>query len=120
MNSWVVDHMPIWGWLLTFAGIFGIPGIIVLLFFPALIPAIVETALKLWNALPSWARWLLGGLAGALIAYLAGRNQGHKNEVERQRQRNLRAEENRSKVDASVAGRTEKQQEQDWKSWQRD
>ncbi len=109
MIGWIIDAIPWWGWLLIVATIAGPP---IYIFWPIV--------LGVWERLPASARIALIGLGGALIAYLSGRNQGRNNEIERQKQRDLRAEQTRKAVDASVDAKTEKQKDEDWKRWQRD
>lgn len=72
-----VDWIPWWVWPILLGG--GGVGL-------AFIPGVAAFALGIWNALPGWARWLLGGFVVAWIAYMRGRNLGARAVRERQAQ----------------------------------
>lgn len=75
---WVFDYIPWWVWPILLGG-----GGVALF---ALVPGFAALALGIWNALPNWARWLLGGALVALLAFLRGRNLGARDVRDRQAQ----------------------------------
>lgn len=76
--SWLFDHIPWYVWLLIAGG--GGGAIL------ALVPGALALVLGVWNMLPGWARWTLGGAVVAGLAYFKGRNTGRDNaEAEQKR-----------------------------------
>lgn len=72
-----LDYIPWWVWPVLLGG----GGVALWVF----VPGIAAFALSIYNMLPSWARWLIGGAFVALLAYLRGRNIGRDNATAEQR-----------------------------------
>lgn len=107
--SWILDWLPWWIW-------WAAAGVAALLTFQLWFPI----ALAVWNLLPGWARAALIGAAGVITALLIGRNQGARNEAERQRQRDARAAQARVQSDARVDRMSDADKDKAMKQWQRD
>lgn len=88
MFDWIVDHIPIWGWVL----IIGLPVLVAFYFAsPVLIP--------LWNITPRWLKLLLGAIGAVFLAFMGGRYRGHANAEEEERRRNAEALRKRQEVE---------------------
>ena len=85
--NWIIDHTPIWVWLVM---LFGFAGAMFYFFSPILVP--------LWNMTPRWIKVLGGAILSVILAALAGRYKGRKDAEEEQRRRDAQALENRNKV----------------------
>lgn len=96
--SWLADYVPWYVWLgLSLAGIGG--GTAALIIF---VPAALPFVLGIWNRLPLWLRVLLVAVFVSPFVYLAGRQQGRRNEQDRRDQANARAVQTRKEVDDEV------------------
>jgi hypothetical protein len=103
--NWFWDVLPWWVWLIP-------AGMAAALFWQPL--------LATYMALPSWARYVLGGFVAALLAYLAGRNKGRDNAREEQRRRDAQAVEKRKKSDNRIDALPESEKQRKWNEWLRD
>ncbi len=105
--NWLLDYIPWYVWLgLTLGG-----GGALLAFVPGALAAVVA----IWNMLPGWARWALGGFVAALLAYAAGRNKGSRDERDKNKARADNAVRNRQEVDNEVRNYTPTQVDQQLK-----
>jgi phosphotransferase system glucose/maltose/N-acetylglucosamine-specific IIC component len=109
MISWLVDTLPWWSYVVFIGGA-------ALLTMPWWLP--VATAI--WNALPSWARFALGGFLAVFIAYIAGRNRGKKNAEERQRANDAKAHEERRRTEDEVSKMGKDAVKRELDKWNRD
>lgn len=92
----IVDHIPLWGWLI----IFGVPVAAALYFLhPFLIP--------LWRMLPMWLRVGIMGIGAAILAFLGGRYRGRANAEEEERRRNAEALQKRVEVDSEIRNQSD-------------
>jgi membrane protein implicated in regulation of membrane protease activity len=107
--NFIVDHIPVWVYVVV--AVLG-AGALFYFFSPVLIP--------LWNILPGWLKWLLGGIAAIFLAYVGGRYKGSHDEEERERQRDADALKKRKEVDDNVAKMDPKTVKTDLDKWRRD
>lgn len=109
MINFILDHIPIWGWVV----IIGVPvGVLLFYFGPILLP--------IWNALPNWMKWTLGGIGAIFLAFMGGRYKGRANAEEEERKRNAEALQKRTEVDHDVANMSNKDVQDKLGRWTRD
>jgi membrane protein implicated in regulation of membrane protease activity len=93
--NYVIDHIPLWGWIV----IFGVPSIIAMYYLsPILLP--------IWRMLPTPVKGVLIAVGAGVLAYLGGRYRGRANAEEQERQRNADALRKRTEVDREVGNLT--------------
>jgi hypothetical protein len=90
--SWIIDHIPIWAWVvatLALAGVawFYLGGVL----------------LPIWNLMPKPLKIAIGGTLAAIGFYLGGRYRGRANAEEEDRRRNAEALQKRKEVDDAVS-----------------
>jgi len=85
--NYVLDHTPIWVWLVI---LFGGVGALFYFFSPVLIP--------LWNITPRWIKVTLAFILSVILAALAGRYRGRKDADEERRKNDAAAIQNREKT----------------------
>lgn len=107
--SWLLDHIPLW-LSLTICGVIAA----VALYFasPIIIP--------IWRALPTPIKRVLEVALAVLIAVLAGRYKGAKDERDAAARRNAQAIQNRSEVDHEVSNLSDKATKERLDRWNRD
>jgi hypothetical protein len=107
--SFLLDHIPLW-LSLTICGAIAI----VALYFasPILIP--------LWRALPTPVRRALEIILALIIAVLAGRYKGAKDERDAAAKRDAQALQNRTEVDHEVSNLSAKDTKDQLSRWNRD
>lgn len=76
--SWLFDNIPWWVYLLIAGGGGG-----ALL---ALVPGVLVFVIGVYNAMPTWLKWLTGMAIVAALAHIAGRNIAAANARARQKQ----------------------------------
>lgn len=100
--DFIVDHIPLWGWLI----IFGVPAAAALYYAsPILLP--------LWRLLPAPVKAVLIGVGAAILAYLGGRYKGRADADEQERRRNAEAMRKRNEVDNAVDKKSSSQVQKD-------
>jgi membrane protein implicated in regulation of membrane protease activity len=106
----IVDHIPLWGWLV----IFGVPSIVALYYLsPILLP--------IWRMLPAPVKGILLAVGAGLLAYLGGRYKGRANAEEEERRRNAEALQKRAEVDNEIGKLSGKETESKLRDrWTRD
>jgi membrane protein implicated in regulation of membrane protease activity len=89
--NWIIDHIPIWGWVV----IIGVPvGALLYFFGPILLP--------LWRMLPLPVRLGIMAVGAAFLAFMGGRYRGRANAEDEQRRREAQAIQKRTEVDHDV------------------
>lgn len=108
--NWVIDHIPLWGWMI----IFGVPTVVVLYYvWPIFLP--------LWRALPAPVKTLIVAVVVGIFATLGGRWRGRKNAEEEERRRNAEALQKRAEVDHDVDTKSDAQVRKELRdNWTRD
>lgn len=109
MIGWLLDSLPWWTYVIVIGGA-------VLITLPWTLP--IATAI--WNALPSWARFVLGGFVAVWLAYIAGRNRGKKNAEERQKAADAKAHETRRRTDDEISKMGQSAVKKELDKWNRD
>lgn len=105
----IVDHIPLWGWIV----IIGLPAIVAFYYLsPILIP--------LWNILPGWLKWTLGGIVAIFLSIMGGRYKGRKDAEEEERRKNADALKKRTEVDNEVTQLDDKGVKDKLRDWSRD
>jgi len=90
IQSWIDSIAPEW-WI----AIIAIAAAVAFYFLhPILIP--------IWLAMPKWLRWVLGGFVITIIAFAGGRYKGAQNEKALQKERDARADHQRTEEDVKV------------------
>lgn len=89
--NWIIDHIPLWGWLVI---VFGIGGVILAYAYPVLLP--------IWRILPTPVKVVLAAAGAIALAFLGGRYRGRANAEEEQRRRDAEAIARRTEVDRDV------------------
>ena len=92
--NWIIDQIPWYVWALLLGG----GGAAVFAF----VPGALALVLGVWNALPGWARWVLGGAVVAALAYFKGRNVGRDNAEADQRRLDDKARDTAKEVNREV------------------
>lgn len=92
--SWAFNYIPWWVWIIITAG----GGGAILAFVPGALALVVS----IWNMLPRPIKFVLGGAAAVVVAYLAGRNKGSKDERTMQAKRGAQATQNRKEINDEV------------------
>lgn len=91
MFNWIIDHIPLWLWIVIFvAG----GGVILAYTYPVLLP--------IWRMLPGPVKAALVTLGVGALAFLGGRYKGRHNAEEDERRRNAEALQKRVEVDREV------------------
>ena len=106
----IVDHIPLWGWMVIIA----LPiGALLYFFYPILIP--------LWKALPTPVKAVLIFIVGLFLAFMGGRYKGRANAEEEQRRRERDALKTRTEVDHEIDNKSGSQVNKDLRDrWSRD
>ena len=89
--NFVLDHTPIWVWLVI---LFGGLGALFYFFSPILVP--------IWNLTPTWIKVLLGGILSVILAALAGRVQGRRDADEERKKNDADAIKHREQINAET------------------
>lgn len=87
MLSWILDHVPWWGWFVVAA--IGLA-------------ATYPMWSAIWLVLPRPIKIALAAIAGLVAAYLAGRNRGVANEQQRQKEADAQAVKRRLETNEEV------------------
>ena len=80
MMSSIIDQIP-W-WVYAWGIALGV-GALLYFFAPVIVP--------MWRAAPNWLKWTVAIITGVGLAFIAGRNKGHKNAVVEQEKKNAQA-----------------------------
>lgn len=105
----LMDHVPTWIYLII---VFVVAGV-VFYFFSPIITAIAAV-------MPNWMKIALGAVAGLIAAFVYGRYRGAKTARELEAQKQAKAVETRSKIDASVKNATDAELDKRADRWMRD
>lgn len=107
--SFLIDQIPWWVYVI---GFLLVAGTLVYMFSPVLIP--------IWNALPKWVRWLLGGIFVVFLVFIKGRNMGHENAVKEQEKRNAEGERRREQLHEAINKANSSDVDRRLDKWMRD
>jgi hypothetical protein len=92
--SWMFNFVPWWVWLVIAGG----GGGAILAFVPGALALVVSV----WNMLPRPVKVVLGGIVAILVAYVAGRNKGSKDERDMNEKRGAQATAKRLEIKRDV------------------
>lgn len=104
MTAWVVDHVPLWGW---------VAGVIIALAvsYPYWAP--------IWALLPRPVKAALIAISAGAAAYLAGRRAGVESQKDRQAAQSAKAVEKAKEVEDEVRSRSKPDLDKSFDRWVR-